>query len=117
MGAHGPGSLPGKQGESGDRGVWLTPTLLSLHTLLHPPIDPVGRLISCFIAVRAMEFLNNFALFVYPSGECGRQPGGPHTGAGKGGGSACKRVPHVRKKTRLTPASKTKRTTREWGVM
>lgn len=61
-----------------------------------PLIDPVGRLISCFIAVRAMEFLNNFALFVYPSGECGRQPGGAsHRGreGGRVGLQACPACP------------------------
>lgn len=64
MGAHGPGSLP-RERERVQGGVVNAYFAFPAHS--PPPfIDPVGRLISCFIAVRAMEFLNNFALFVYP---------------------------------------------------
>lgn len=87
MGAHGPGSLQGKEGKSGkrgQRGVVNAYFLFPAHSPT-PLIDPVERLISCFIAARAMEFLNNFALFAYSSARVWEATRGVDTGARAGG--------------------------------
>lgn len=84
-----------------------------------PLIDPVERLISCFIAARAMEFLNNFAQFVYSSARVWETTKGAAQGPGEGVGlQACPACTKKKRGSRRLAKQNEHRVgaTREWGV-